>query len=109
MADHDNHMDQDQDQALEEEAQVMLGFAEPVDLEEHGPLLAEDFCSKMGGLPVSQLFLLFIYFFLDKLVARREFKRQRNLGARGKISNQEDMHIDCSISTSIGDRARRFG
>jgi hypothetical protein len=52
MADHHDHMDQDH--ALEaEEAQVMLGFAEPVDLEEHGPLLAEDFCSKMGGLPVS--------------------------------------------------------
>ncbi|KAF9151268.1 Programmed cell death protein 2 [Linnemannia schmuckeri] len=51
MADNDNHMDQDQDHALEE-AQVMLGFAEPVDLEEHGPLLAEDFCSKMGGLPI---------------------------------------------------------
>ncbi|KAF9091006.1 Programmed cell death protein 2 [Mortierella sp. GBA35] len=49
MSDHDDHMDQDQ--ALEE-AQVMLGFAEPVDLEEHGPLLAEDFCSKMGGLPI---------------------------------------------------------
>ncbi|KAF8930440.1 Programmed cell death protein 2 [Haplosporangium gracile] len=53
MADNDKHMDRDQDQdhALEE-AQVMLGFAEPVDLEEHGPLLAEDFCSKMGGLPI---------------------------------------------------------
>ncbi|KAF9963250.1 Programmed cell death protein 2 [Modicella reniformis] len=33
------------------EAQVMLGFAEPVDLE-HGPLRAEDFCSKIGGLPL---------------------------------------------------------
>ena len=52
MSKNEDHMDQDQDQALEE-AQVMLGFAEPVDLEEHGPLLAEDFCSKMGGLPVS--------------------------------------------------------
>jgi hypothetical protein len=36
----------------EGEAQVMLGFAEPVDLEEQGPLRAEDFCSKIGGLPV---------------------------------------------------------
>ncbi|KAF9433215.1 Programmed cell death protein 2 [Entomortierella beljakovae] len=36
----------------EEEAQVMLGFAEPVDLEENGPLLAEDFCSKIGGFPL---------------------------------------------------------
>ncbi|KAG0268563.1 Programmed cell death protein 2 [Linnemannia exigua] len=51
MADHDDHMDQD-NVPQEEEAQVMLGFAEPVDLEEHGPLLAEDFCSKMGGLPI---------------------------------------------------------
>lgn len=58
MADNDNHMDQDHDNALEE-AQVMLGFAEPVDLEEHGPLLAEDFCSKMGGLPVSFCYALY--------------------------------------------------
>ncbi|KAI8346048.1 programmed cell death protein 2 [Mortierella sp. GBAus27b] len=36
----------------EEESQVMLGFAEPVDLEEQGPLRAEDFCSKIGGLPL---------------------------------------------------------
>ncbi|KAF9110277.1 Programmed cell death protein 2 [Mortierella sp. AM989] len=42
----------DQEHAIGEEAQVMLGFAEPVDLEEHGPLLAEDFCSKIGGLPL---------------------------------------------------------
>ncbi|KAG0352481.1 Programmed cell death protein 2, partial [Gamsiella multidivaricata] len=37
---------------MEEEAQVMLGFAEPVDLDEHGPLLAENFCSKIGGFPL---------------------------------------------------------
>ncbi|KAF9209119.1 Programmed cell death protein 2 [Haplosporangium sp. Z 27] len=42
----------DQENVVEEEAQVMLGFAEPVDLEENGPLLAEDFCSKIGGLPL---------------------------------------------------------
>ncbi|KAF9582349.1 Programmed cell death protein 2 [Lunasporangiospora selenospora] len=35
-----------------QEAQVMLGFVEPVDVEENGPLLPEDFCSKMGGLPI---------------------------------------------------------
>ncbi|KAG0014001.1 Programmed cell death protein 2 [Entomortierella chlamydospora] len=42
----------DQEHTMGEEAQVMLGFAEPVDLEEHGPLLAEDFCSKIGGFPL---------------------------------------------------------
>ncbi|KAF9926898.1 Programmed cell death protein 2 [Linnemannia zychae] len=51
MADHDDHMDQDQVN-IPEESHVMLGFAEPVDLEENGPLLPEDFCSKMGGLPI---------------------------------------------------------
>ena len=53
MADHDNQ---------EDAPEVMLGFAEPVDLEEHGPLLAEQFVSKIGGLPVrtntASLFLL---------------------------------------------------
>lgn len=48
---HDPTLDMEEDQDMEE-AQVMLGFAEPVDLEEHGPLRAEDFCSKIGGLPV---------------------------------------------------------
>ncbi|KAF9182198.1 Programmed cell death protein 2 [Haplosporangium sp. Z 767] len=54
MADMDDkHVhDKEQGHDMEEEAQVMLGFAEPVDLEEHGPLLAEDFCSKIGGLPI---------------------------------------------------------
>ncbi|KAG0023606.1 Programmed cell death protein 2 [Podila clonocystis] len=53
MADqkHDPTLDMEEDQDMEE-AQVMLGFAEPVDLEEHGPLRAEDFCSKIGGLPL---------------------------------------------------------
>ncbi|KAF9568881.1 Programmed cell death protein 2 [Mortierella alpina] len=50
MSDHEDNHTLEQEQA--EEAQVMLGFAEPVDLEEHGPLLAEDFCSKIGGLPL---------------------------------------------------------
>ncbi|GJJ69394.1 pre-rRNA-processing protein TSR4 [Entomortierella parvispora] len=36
----------------EDAPEVMLGFAEPVDLEEHGPLLAEQFVSKIGGLPL---------------------------------------------------------
>ncbi|KAF9315703.1 Programmed cell death protein 2, partial [Podila minutissima] len=48
---HDSTLDTEEDQDMEE-AQVMLGFAEPVDLEEHGPLRAEDFCSKIGGLPL---------------------------------------------------------
>ncbi|KAI1296195.1 Programmed cell death protein 2 [Mortierella claussenii] len=51
--DHQHYHDIDHTaKVAEEEAEVMLGFAEPVDLEEHGPLLAEDFCSKMGGLPI---------------------------------------------------------
>ncbi|KAG0198655.1 Programmed cell death protein 2 [Mortierella sp. GBA30] len=53
MSDHeDNHAMDLEHEHDQEEAQVMLGFAEPVDLEEHGPLLAEDFCSKIGGLPI---------------------------------------------------------
>ncbi|KAG0344652.1 Programmed cell death protein 2 [Podila humilis] len=48
---HGPDLDLDENQEVEE-AQVMLGFAEPVDLEEHGPLRAEDFCSKIGGLPL---------------------------------------------------------
>lgn len=53
---HDPTLDMEEDHDMEE-AQVMLGFAEPVDLEEHGPLRAEDFCSKIGGLPVMIFFL----------------------------------------------------
>lgn len=56
MSDHEDNHAIEQDQV--EEAQVMLGFAEPVDLEEHGPLLAEDFCSKIGGLPVGGFFFV---------------------------------------------------
>lgn len=43
----------------EDAPEVMLGFAEPVDLEEHGPLLAEQFVSKIGGLPVRKHSLIF--------------------------------------------------
>ncbi|KAF9428883.1 Programmed cell death protein 2 [Podila epigama] len=52
MADKTHDPDVDMEDTEVEEAQVMLGFAEPVDLEEHGPLKAEDFCSKIGGLPL---------------------------------------------------------
>ncbi|KAG0226877.1 Programmed cell death protein 2 [Actinomortierella wolfii] len=47
--DKDHSMEVDHD---EQEPAVMLGFAEPIDLEENGPLTAEDFPSKIGGLPI---------------------------------------------------------
>ncbi|KAG0261457.1 Programmed cell death protein 2 [Actinomortierella ambigua] len=47
--DKDHTMEIDHDN---QEPAVMLGFAEPIDLEENGPLTAQDFPSKIGGLPI---------------------------------------------------------